>query len=142
VDILQAERLYSQFAFEALLVEGNGDGADLESLLFEFIGLDEVVELSDVRDALGRGGVTEEEAQERITNQLLSLSFLGQEVHEDEYEFAENPRDRRRIDGLAQRLAATRGRAPRFQIHPAYQAYLDISGEGAVKQKKLPLTTE
>ncbi|HEV3034101.1 MAG TPA: hypothetical protein VGX72_04860 [Solirubrobacteraceae bacterium] len=126
-DIVDAERQYSQFAFEALLVEGSGDVSRFENLLFEFVSSEEIVTLGDVKSALVSGGVTDEATQRSVLDQLVSLSFLGQETHNAEYEFAENPRDRRRLDGLASRFAAQNGRDPRFRIHPAYQAYLDIT---------------
>jgi hypothetical protein len=136
-DILAAERQYSQFAFEALLVEGSGEIENFEEMLFEFVGAEEVTTQSVVKEALIRSGVKGEAKQHRIIEHLISLSFLGQEIHDGEYGYAENPRERRRLDGLARMLAAQRGEAPRFRIHPAYQAYLDITGSEAAGQQAL-----
>jgi hypothetical protein len=140
-DILDAERQYSQFAVEALLVEGESDVPRLEELLFEFGGIEEVVGASEVMEALRRFAIDNADDRTRIVDHLVSLSFLGREIHDDQYEFAENPRDRRRLDGLGKRLAAQRGREARFRIHPAYQAYLDVSKADSVAQQSLRLRT-
>ena len=42
-DVLEAERQYSQFAFDALLVKGGADVTDLEDILFEFAGCGEIL---------------------------------------------------------------------------------------------------
>jgi phenylpyruvate tautomerase PptA (4-oxalocrotonate tautomerase family) len=136
-DILAAERQYSQFAFEALLVEGSGEIDDFEELLFEFIGAPEVITLAEVQKTLVRAGIRDKASQLKVVEHLISLSFLGQEIHADEYGYAENPRDRRRLDGLARKLAAQRGKQPQFRIHPAYQAYLDVSGSETPGQQTL-----
>jgi hypothetical protein len=162
-DILDAEKQYSQFAFEALLVEAasgedasgepqgldddhNGalptgaSGASFETLLYEFVGAEETISLGEITEALIRAGVTDAEEQRTNIDHLIGLSFLGQEVRSGEYEFAEDSRQRRRMDGLAARLAAREGRDPSFQIHPAYQPYLEVSAATSAGQRRLPLT--
>jgi hypothetical protein len=124
-DIVEAERLYSHFAFEALLVEGRGEIDRLEEVLFEFAGSDEVVPREDLVANLRRAGLPEPDAQGAIDS-LVSLSFLGLEVREESFEFAEDPHERSRVEALARRFAAGEGREPRYRIHPAFQAFLDV----------------
>lgn len=124
-DILEAEKVYSQFAFEALLVEGTSLGIDLEGVLYEFAGGDAIVSREEVNDALMRAGVSESDAEETL-ELLRSLSFLGVEVKDGEYEYVEDSRDMRRSDALARRLAERRGVSSRYRIHPAFRPFLDI----------------
>jgi hypothetical protein len=138
-DVLDAERQYSQFAFEALPVEGAADLPELESILFEFAGEDEVLTEAEVGAAVARAGPSIEIRKAAIVDQLVALSFLGRETRTDQFDYAENPRDKRRLDALANRFAATEGREPRYRIHPAYQAYLEVTRSDDSGQQALRL---
>jgi hypothetical protein len=127
-DVLDAEKQYSQFAFSVLLVEGGADIPNLEDVLYEFAGEDEVMTLPDVHEALRRGKVSDA-AMDAVVEEFAALSFLGRETREDVFEYAENPRDLKRISAIARRFAASHSRELRFRIHPAFQAYLDITAE-------------
>jgi hypothetical protein len=133
-DVLDGERQYSQFAFGVLLVEGVGDIPDLENILFEFAGTPDVISVDEVHSALRRAGVSGETRLTEVTEQLVALSFLGRETHEDQFEFAENPRERRRLEAVARRFAAGERRRPRLRVHPAFQSFLDI-GAGTAQQR-------
>ena len=137
--MLDGERQYSQFAFEALAVEASVDVPNLEDILFEFAGLGEVVSSGEVEDALRRVGITDTADQAETINHLIALSFLGREVREAAFEFAEDPRELKRLDAVARRFASSEGREPRLRIHPAYQAYLDIAATDDVAQQALKL---
>ncbi len=126
-DVLDAESQYSQFAFGVLVVEGAGEISGLEDILFEFAGMGDVIPLPDVYAAIRRSGVTDEALVVEITDQLVALSFLGRETHDGHFEYVENPQDRKRIEAVARKFASSRGREPHFRVHPAFQAYLDIS---------------
>jgi hypothetical protein len=54
-------------------------------------------------------------------------SLLGIEVKENDFRFAEDPIDYRKNAVLSQRLSERRGRSPRFLVHPAFRAFLEIS---------------
>jgi hypothetical protein len=135
-DVLEAERQYSQFAFDALLVEG-ADVTDLDEILLEFAGLGEILTTSEIGEAIRRATVADPNRVGDVINQLVAVSFLGRETGEGQFEFAENPRDQRRLDALARAYAASRGSDPRYRIHPAYQAYLDIAASDDIRQESL-----
>jgi hypothetical protein len=126
-DVLDAEKQYSQFAFGVLLVEGAGEVSNLEEVLFEFAGGPEVITESEVNQALTRAGITE--TRQDVIQELVALSFLGRETRDRCFEYAENPRDLKRINAVAIRFASGQGREPRFRIHPAFQAYLDVAAD-------------
>ncbi|HEX2050249.1 MAG TPA: hypothetical protein VHJ34_06390, partial [Actinomycetota bacterium] len=136
-DVLEAERQYSQFAFEALLVEGSGDVRELEDLLFEFAGADEILTMSDLVETISKSSSHRDVTT--VLDQLVALSFLGREVHEGAFEFAENPRDRKRLDAVARGFATSRGADARYRIHPAYQAYLNVAASDSVRQQAMQM---
>jgi hypothetical protein len=132
-DVLDAERQYSEFAFSVLLVEGGSDIPNLEDVLFEFAGGEDMMMLPEVHEAVRRAGTPD--GLDGVIEELVALSFLGRETRDDVFEYAENPRDLKRINAVARRFAATEGREPRFRVHPAFQAYLDITTDS--KQLRL-----
>lgn len=136
-DVLEAERQYSQFAFEALLVEGSSELRDLEDLLFGFAGRGEILHAAELRDIIREAGIGAHSEAADVASHLVALSFLGRETKDGQFEFAENPRDQRRLDALAHAYAASQGKDRRYRVHPAYQAYLEISASEDVMQQSL-----
>jgi hypothetical protein len=124
-DILAAEQLYSQFAFEALLVENGLSIKQLEEILFEFAGASAVVDHGTVETHIRRVGI-EDERVPHVINRLRELSFLGIEVKEGSFSYAERGRDFRKLDALARKLAESARRQVRYEIHAAYRPYLEI----------------
>ncbi|MGE3834069.1 MAG: hypothetical protein AB7H43_04710 [Acidimicrobiia bacterium] len=125
-DLRSALALYSQFAFEALLVENGLTIAELESVLFEFAGAPTVLDSEWLEDAVMRAGLTEDRI-EQVVARLRHLSFLGIETADGRFSYEEDARDERRLAALARNLSEQRGSAARFEVHPAYRAYLDMS---------------
>jgi hypothetical protein len=124
-DILKAEAFYSQFAFEALQV---GDGVSMEELervLYEFAGGSSVVDREQVAEYVTRSGIPAQRVAQVIEH-LHWLSFLGLEIDKDHFDFAYELREPALADALARRRAAECGEVPRFQVHPAFRAYLEI----------------
>lgn len=62
-----------------------------------------------------------------MIEQLLLTTFLGLEIAEDEFAFAEDPRDLRRFRAMSQALESRRGVSSRLKVHPAYHAFLGMS---------------
>lgn len=124
-DILAAEAVYSEFAFEALQVEDVGEHGDLELIVLRFAGAPATSSAEDVRQVLREASVAEE-ALDAVVTRLRSLSFLGMEVAQDRFDYADEEREMHRADTLAARLSTTRGESARFAIHPAFRAYLQI----------------
>ena len=124
-DITSAERLYSQFALEALLVENGISVSQLEEVLYEFAGADATLTRSKIKSLLGRASVDDQKLDEVIAH-LRALSFLGAEIREDDFAFAEDVAGLRKQDGMMRTLMEQLGREPRFQVHPAFRSYLEI----------------
>jgi hypothetical protein len=124
-DIHAAELLYSQFALEALLVENGLSVRKLEEVLFEFAGSSAILPLDEVERLVKLAGIDRANVGDVVVH-LQSLSFLGVEIQEDDFAFAEDWADIRKLDPMVRRFEETAARRARVQIHPAFRAYLEI----------------
>lgn len=127
-DIDEAEKQYSQFATEAVLVENGISISELERVLFEFAGESAIIDEQRVLDLIEKAGIQKEKGA-GVVQQLQMLCFLGIETKQDEYDYdaADEPGQRTRNAVLARRLAGERGTAARYSVHPAFRAYLEIA---------------
>lgn len=124
-DILSAERNYSQFAYEALLVENGITVSQLDNVLLEFMASDSVLPASAVRANLHLAGIEGDKA-EYVIERLKAMSFLGVETAPNKFQFVEGEADSRRLDVLARKYSERAEQEPRYSIHPAYRSYLEI----------------
>jgi hypothetical protein len=124
-DILSAERNYSQFAYEALLVENGITVKQLDGVLLEFMASDSILPASAVKANLVLAGIDSAEI-DYVVGRLKGVSFLGVEVGPDRFEYVEGDADSRRLDVLARKYSQRTGEEPRFSIHPAYRSYLEV----------------
>ena len=120
-DFSHAESNYSRFAVEALLVESEAQGFDLEELLFEFAGLDSTVSEEVLAEVLA--ATSEPDA---VKSWLIRTSFLGLETRDGSFVHVEGEAEARKKLRAAQRLAERLRRPLRFRVHPAFRPYLDI----------------
>jgi hypothetical protein len=124
-DILAAEMDYSQFAYEALLVENGITVKQLDNVLLEFMASDSILPASAVRANLGIADIATDEI-DYVVGRLKGVSFLGVEIGPDRFEYVEGDADSRRLDVLARKHSQSTGEEPRFSIHPAYRSYLEV----------------
>jgi hypothetical protein len=125
-DILRGEQEYSRYAFEAIQVEDVGSKTPLEPFLYELVG--ETARPTDAAlgSAFGRAGASPNEVAELI-DRLVRLGILGLETHNDQFDYTEDEGELRRNQGLADKIARESDRARRFEIHPAFRAFLEIT---------------
>ena len=126
-DVLVGEKSYSQFAFEALLVENGITISEFEGVLYEFVGASSQLTQEEVAERIGSAGVTDGKIAP-IQERLRSLSFLGLETRDGYFEFPENESESRRAQVMAKKLAEANRRSFNFAVHPAFHAYLEING--------------
>jgi hypothetical protein len=129
-DILDAEKQYSQFAIDSILVENGVTIKQLEAIIYEFVGAEPVLDESQVFDILSRTGVEPDKA-ESVLKHLCNLTFLGVEVDRDVFRFADDQAENLKNGILAQRLTLSRIGPPRFKINSAFWAFLEIHANGA-----------
>lgn len=124
-DVDRAEVAYSQFAYEALLVEGVAVGIDMDGLLMNFIGEADVLSRSEIQTILIDGGVNANDIEERL-DLLRQNGFLGIEVADQEFDFGGTAGEIRRADIRSSKLVKKSGRERRYTIHPSYRRHLLI----------------
>lgn len=120
-DFVLAESIYSRFSVEALLVESEAQGFDLEELLFEFAGLD-----STIPEALLDEVLAGNHDARAVRDWLIRTSFLGVENREGRFVYVEGESEARKKLRVAQRLADRLHRPLQFRVHPAFRPYLDV----------------
>jgi len=124
-DIFDGEKQYSQYAMDSILVENGITIPQLESVLFEFIGVRPVVNETEVRKLVAQAGITREKLDD-VVNHLVKLSFLGVETFEEGFAFADEPRELKKNKVLADHFVAQVNRERRFQVNQAFRSYLEI----------------
>jgi hypothetical protein len=124
-DVLDAEKQYSQFAVDSILVENGITIHQLENIIYEFVGGKSVLDESEITTILSNTGVDDEKA-DAVIKHLCGLTFLGVEVDADKFRFAEDLAENQKNSILAQRLVLSRSGAPRYKINPAFWAFLEI----------------
>jgi len=120
-DVIYAEREYSRFAFEALLVESEAINFDLEEALHEFAGVGATL-ASDDLDAI----LANIDEANRIKDWLTAASFLGVELADGKFEYVEGEVAARRKSRVALRNSTSEARPVRYRVHPAFRPYLEI----------------
>lgn len=123
-DIRAAEMLYSQFAFEALLVENGITQQEFESVLLEFLGSEAIMSKAEVLEHIASAGFHDMRA-EQILTRLKAVSFLGIETKKDRFDFPEIGRATEKAEILARKTAKTEA-STRHIVHPAYRPFLEI----------------
>jgi hypothetical protein len=124
-DVLSAEQNYSQFAFEALLVENGITVEQFEDVLFEFAGADSVFPDSEGRSSVQLAGIAADKV-DYVIERLKVMSFFGIEVGPERFLYVEGGPDSSRAEALARRYIRASGAEPRYAIHPAYRKYLEV----------------
>ena len=125
-DFLEAEKQYSQFALESVVVENTLVDVDLEGLLFEFAGSRAVVTEENLLSHMDQIGIRANR-DEQIVDLLCGVTFLGQEVEPDNLVFSDDLLEHRRNKIRARHFGGQTGSWLRFRIHPAFHGFLEIS---------------
>jgi hypothetical protein len=135
-DILSAEQNYSQFAFEALLVENGITVEQFENVLFEFAGADSILPISEVRSSVQLAGVPTDKV-DYVIERLKVMSFFGLEIGPERFVYVEGGQDSSRVEALARRYTRESAAEDRYTIHPAYRKYLEVRELDAVRPVSL-----
>jgi hypothetical protein len=112
---------------ESILVEAAEASQALEAVLFNFAGCNDTLLENEVNDIVANAASSGVHP-EALTELLVNLNFVGPEVDDNRFEFDDDPQQQRRNVVLAQTLAAKHDAKPKFRIHPAFHAFLEIRG--------------
>lgn len=125
-DVLEAEKKYSQYALDSIIVENGIRVEDLELLLYEFVGSREIITRDDVLRAMKNCRIPKGRLR-AVIDLLCDLTFLGREVQTGRFEFLYNEEDKRKLQVMARRTARRRrDKAESFRINEAFHGYLEI----------------
>lgn len=127
-DIREAEKAYSKFALDALLVEHGSTIGNLEDIIYEFTGSAVVLSRSAVLDLIGGalGAAGDTGADKECLEGLLQISFLGIEVRDGEFSYPDRADQLRKAKILARKASRSAKREECYQIHPAYRNFLEV----------------
>jgi hypothetical protein len=124
-DILDSEKQYSQFAFDSVLVEDGTSAEPMEDVLYEFVGSQTILTRDEIVSRLSKIEVSD---VGRVIELLCTISFLGMETRRDRFRFLEDPQEYRKVAALAERVSRDRRKSPRYKIHSAFTAFLELTG--------------
>lgn len=122
-DFISAEYTYSEYALQSLSPENGGRVKDLESILYEFAGEKSIINQEDLEQCLK---ISSAHNINDLIKILCEMTFIGQEIQEGKFEYYSEKRSTQITDKLAQRFSERNSRSKRYQINPAFHAYLEI----------------
>jgi hypothetical protein len=125
-DIVDGEREYSQYALDSILVENGITIPQLESVLFEFVGLSAIINEDEVMRVVSQTDVPASVINE-VINHMIKLSFLGVEVSDNVFAYSDELRELKKNMVLSNRHLKGRDKPRRYEINPAFRSYLEIS---------------
>jgi hypothetical protein len=123
-DIEAAANTYSQYAYEALLVENGVTIPEMTSVLFAFLSSDAVVSGEELNGRIQSAGIDDARV-ESVRARLLETSFLGIETSENHFQYPEIGAGLDRALALSARLQSDTKRR-RFRVHSAFHRFLEI----------------
>jgi len=125
-DIIEAQKKYSQYVLESLLVENSIQIDVLESFLYEFVGASEIVDSKFILRAMKNCKIAENKL-DFVIELLCDLTFLGREVETGRFEFSHNEDEKEKLKAMARKTMEKRkSKTMQFRIHNAFHSYLEI----------------
>lgn len=124
-DLIEAEKEYSQYALETILVENGIKFGSLERILYEFAGANQFVNESELKTFFSKADVPESDVDQLIAH-LCELSFLGLEVAAGDFRFAEDAQDYQKLEVQKRKYHGTKGGVLRYSINKPFWAFLEI----------------
>lgn len=124
-DIISASVVYSQYAFDALLVEDDPRLGKLETLLYEFAGSPSTLDQSGLDDYLDRADIFEDHRL-LYMNLLFDTNFLGIYNANGTFEFPVDESRRHTAQRVARQIAIRAGSKESFQINPVFWPVLQV----------------
>ena len=125
-DLSDAERQYSRFALDSLIVEASVRIAGIEDLLLHFVQSSEIITETEIAARLAEAGIPAGDL-EGVVSLFVELTFTGPEVAPNRFEFLYDEQDERKFSIMARKTADdTTNGIRRFRIHPAFHPFLEI----------------
>jgi hypothetical protein len=123
-DLGAAERQYSLFAFEAVVVEAQQRVPRIEDVLLEFAGVMTDLTADQLTDLLKAAQIDPADHSD-VIDVLTDAAFLGRLTSEGAI-YPDSPREKQRADVLARRYARETQTPIKYTVHPAFWGYLEM----------------
>lgn len=128
-DMMAARQVYSDYAFDALLVENGVTVPELKTALYSLLGAPAIISRAILSSMFAEAGIAEGRVDQTI-EKLVSICVLGVETHLDDFVYPEVGSESERAGALARNLQPN-ARQQRLRIHNAYHPYLEtVDGVG------------
>jgi hypothetical protein len=123
-DIESGIEKYSGFVFDSLMAEGTPQFRELQQFMVELFGGPTVLTEDDVRETLEAAnlGMT---SSAFVIDLLQELTFFAFETNPGRFAFCYDKEQQAKLASLARKTAKSIGKK-RFQVHPAFHAYLEL----------------
>lgn len=125
-DILHAEKQYGQYALDSILVENGITVETLERVLYEFVGAAPFLTQHEINSCILKAGVSPDLAAD-IIEHLCALAFLGVDIGDNDFRFAEDFQDYQKLAVLKRKQSEKKGPALKFKINPPFWAFLEVT---------------
>lgn len=122
-DFLSAEATYSQYAYDALLVENGVTIPEIRDGLLGFLGSPAVMSTGDALTALKLAGISEARLQ-LVFDKLVAASFFGLETHANRFTYPEVGTELAKASVQAAQLEEN-PLSRRVQIRKAFRTFLE-----------------
>ena len=124
-DLVEAEKEYSQYALETIIVENGIRFGSLERILYEFAGAKQFVTENELKNCFSKADVDALDF-DRLIAHLCELSFLGLEVASGDFRFAEDFQDYQKLEVQKRKYHDSSEGVLRYKINRPFWAFLDI----------------
>jgi hypothetical protein len=134
-DILAGLDQYSKFAFASLMAEGAPQFRSLQDFMTQLFGGPSILNDDDVREGLENCGLGITNL-DYVVGLLQDLTFLSYETSPGRFIFAYEQEERAKLNSLARKVGKSVGKK-RYQIHPAFHSYLELTAVDLSGQQPL-----
>jgi len=125
-DIIDAQKKYSQYALNSLLVENGISLENFENLLYEFAGMPEIVNENEIYNIMKKCSIPLGE-EKNILDLLCDRTFIGREIESNDFRFQYNTDDSKKYEVMSRKTAENSiDKLKRFKINKAFHSYLEI----------------
>jgi hypothetical protein len=126
LDLVNAEPEYSHYAIKSILVENGVTMPELNNIIIEFVGANKILTEQEVRQIILASGI-EKSKVDYALDHLVGLTFLGLEIREGDFQYAEDLSEFQRQTAIAKKMIRHgKHRMQRYEINPAFYSYLEI----------------
>ena len=124
-DVLNAERRYSKYALDSVLVEAAVSTIPMDSVIYALYGCAATMTRTELEEVLAEAHVPSTDVDTCI-NELINMSLIGIEVNDGEFRFLDEPEDFTKLERLGMKYAKRQAASVRYQVNRPFWPYLEV----------------